>query len=227
MILIHKIYVWDVPTRAFHWCLVLTIGFQYTTATFFDDATQLHFYGGYFALGLIVFRIMWGFIGHSYAKFSSFFYSPKTSFAYATGADKSIYLSHNPLGALSVFAFLILIAAQAISGLFITDDIFYDGPYHQLVSADFAKTANWIHANLFTLLWVLIAMHLIAVSIYQYKGHKLLQAMISGYKESKQAIDHKTKTAWLKFLITALFVFLLVYLVVERIPPAPDPYDYY
>jgi len=218
--------VWDVPTRLFHWALVAIFIFQYVTAELLDDAIQLHFYGGYVALGIILFRIIWGFVGTYHARFSSFVYSPSTAFKYAKNSAQGkaqTYLGHNPLGGYSVLAILAVMLSQAISGLFMTDDIFSDGPYYNVFSNAIDDAMNYVHHNAVTLMYGLIVLHLIAIIWYSVKKKQgLLPAMLHGNKVSSEDIKHKVVTPWLRFLMVALIVAAAVYLLVEVLPPQPE-----
>ncbi len=223
----NNIYVWDFPTRLFHWLLVISIAFQYVSTEILDDAMQWHFYVGYWILGLVLFRLIWGFVGHVYSRFSAFVCSPVKTFNYLTGKDEKVYLTHNPAGAWSVIVLLTIISTQAVSGLFITDDIFLDGPYHSVVSSDFADAANWVHHNVINALWAFIVIHLIAVFAYQFKGHKLVQGMVHGKKQtSEKEAFALTPGIWWKCGLVALISFAVIYSLVEVIPPEPDFYDF-
>nr|WP_136249731.1 cytochrome b/b6 domain-containing protein [Ningiella ruwaisensis] len=235
-----KIKVWDLPTRLFHWLLVTVFVFQFVTGDILDDAMQLHFYGGYVALGLILFRIIWGMVGSYHARFTSFLASPVTAWQYMRGKSQTHrYLGHNPLGAYSVLALLAVMLTQAVSGLFMTDEIFSQGPYYSAVSSEVADIMNWLHHQAFSLLWYLIALHLIAIAYYRIKKkQKLVKAMFTGNKEVDEKQSNQLeiagsarniKTHWLRFLIVVALVVLAVYLIVEVLPPAPEPglYDYY
>jgi len=226
-----KILVWDIPTRLFHCLLVLAIGFQYITAELLDGSIQLHFYGGYVTLCLIVFRLFWGVWGSYHAKFVNFVVGPNATFEYAISLptkNSSVYLGHNPMGALSVIAVLAIIATQAISGLFVSDEIFMQGPYYASVSSSNQDIANWIHHNLFIAIWVFLAFHLSAIVFYKlYKKQDLVKAMVTGYKDNAADSKNNQKTAsqqhestvlighyWLRFLITVLMSAALVYCIV-------------
>ena len=120
-----KIKVWDLPVRICHWLLVIIIAFQFISVKVLDEsmlsnATQWHFYGGYTCLALVVFRVLWGILGTYYAKFSQFVKSPIKTFHYLRGRGVQNHIGHNPAGAYSVIALLLLILAQAVSGLFTT-----------------------------------------------------------------------------------------------------------
>jgi cytochrome b len=219
-----KLYIWDFPTRLFHWLLVIAIASQYITAELIDDAIQWHFYGGYFILGLLIFRLLWGIWGAYYAKFSQFIVSPQRAIQYSTTFTKSNYksnLGHNPLGAYSLIFILTILLTQAISGLFITDDIFHSGPYYKAIGDDTRDIMNWLHNQGFKAVWLFLALHICAMLVYQFaKKQNLVLSMITGYKSHKgktraiQAQNH-----WLKFSVFACLSAIIVYLIVVTFAP--------
>jgi len=113
----NKKRIWDLAIRLFHWSLVFFFTVAYLTG---DDAESLHAYSGYIIIGLLVFRLLWGFIGTRTARFSSFIYSPAETLRYAkafVSRHPIHYVGHNPLAALMVFALLFSIAFTCWSGL--------------------------------------------------------------------------------------------------------------
>lgn len=118
-----RIKVWDLAVRLFHWSLVVAFVAAYLTG---EDESPNHVYLGYFIGGLIGFRLIWGFVGGRYARFRAFLYSPAETLGYvrATLAGKSRhYLSHNPLGALMVFALLLSLTGTVLTGLALNGDL--------------------------------------------------------------------------------------------------------
>jgi cytochrome b len=219
-----KIYIWDFPTRLFHWLLVGAIASQYITAELVEDAMQWHFYGGYFILGLLIFRLLWGFFGAYYARFSEFIVSPKQAWNYAASFNQTNYkpsIGHNPLGAYSVLFILTVLLTQAISGLFITDDIFFEGPYYNTVSEETRGTMNWLHHNMFNAVWFFLILHLGAMLLYKFaKKQNLVASMITGYKKQKVEPDTQvSKNHWIKFLVFASLAAISVYLIVVTFAP--------
>ncbi|MCW8091440.1 cytochrome b/b6 domain-containing protein [Alteromonas sp. ASW11-130] len=180
-----KKLIWDLPTRLFHWLLAASLIGQYVTAEWVENALEWHFYIGYFVMGLLFFRISWGFTGPRYARFSQFLAGPDKIKAYLSDTDnaKARNPGHNPLGGWSVIAMLILLLAQSISGLFMTDDILWDGPFYHMVGSDVQGVASWIHHNIFNILLGVIALHIVAVLYYSLlKKQPLISAMIHGKK---------------------------------------------
>ncbi len=174
--------VWDLPTRLFHWLLVLLIIGSYLAVKAGGNWIDWHFRAGYAILALIAFRIVWGFVGGRYARFRSFLFGPRRILAYLRGApDAPAGPGHNPLGALSVFAMLLLIGAQAVLGLFANDDIASEGPLASLVSKDTSDFLTSLHLRHELILLVLIGLHVVAIAWYRIiRGRRLLPPMITG-----------------------------------------------
>ncbi|MFQ3206478.1 MAG: cytochrome b [Glaciecola sp.] len=219
-----QLYIWDFPTRLFHWLLVIAITSQYITAELIDDAIQWHFYGGYFILGLLIFRLLWGVWGAYYAKFSQFIVSPQRAIKYSstfTGSNYEPSLGHNPLGAYSIIFILTVLLTQAISGLFVTDDIFHSGPYYNAVGDDTRGIMNWLHNQGFKAIWLFLTLHIGAIIVYKFaKKQNLVVSMITGYKSHKnktRAIQAQNR--WLRFTLFACLSAIIVYLIVVTFAP--------
>ncbi|TPV55651.1 cytochrome B [Aestuariibacter sp. GS-14] len=217
-----KRLIWDIPTRLFHWLLVACIVAQYLTAEVFD-AIDWHFKIGYFTLGLILFRLCWGFIGTTYAKFSQFVTGPGKVIAYAKtlgNKHSEEHAGHNPMGGWMVIALLLLVALQGISGLFITDDIVNNGPYYDAVSEATRDIMNAIHHTAFNVLLAAIVLHVGAVVFYaRFKQQLLVPAMLHG-KKSTNAPGISSSRLVLAAIL-ALVVIALMYWVIEVLPPEP------
>jgi len=233
---IYSVKVWDWPLRLFHWLLVATLIFQYVTGEILDDAMQWHFYGGYFALGLILFRLIWGVWGSHYARFSQFIRSPLSVIAYFRNNNLKAnqateYLGHNPAGAYSLIAMLALVLSQAASGLFISDEIFSEGPYYGILGETWQSVADFVHHNGFNAILVIVAIHITAIIYYEVK-HKqaLTKAMLTGKKQSNQSTETPALSPaafWFRFAISLFLVSGLMYLIIEVLPPPPADDFYY
>jgi cytochrome b len=142
--------------------------------------------GGYAILTLVVFRIIWGFIGTPTARFSNFLAGPRAVLRYVRsllGAQPEQVIGHNPLGGWSVLAMLISILVQAISGLFADDEIMTTGPLWKFVSNDTASVFNLIHETNAVVLLTLICIHLAAILFYLLrKKENLIKPMFTGRK---------------------------------------------
>jgi cytochrome b len=182
--------VWDAPLRVFHWSLVLSMLAAYITGETGGAWADWHGCIGIFILGLIIFRLIWGFVGTYYARFSSFFPTIKRLRAYFSGQWSSH--GHNPLGALSVFALLITLLIQAIIGLFANDDIAFEGPLYHLVDKDLSDKLTGYHGLLFNGIALLIALHVLAILFYWVvKKTNLVKPMLIGYKRVTEGESHK------------------------------------
>ena len=186
--------VWDLPTRLFHWLLV--INFAACWITFELGEMTWHFYAGYSLLGLLVFRLLWGFIGSQHARFTDFLPRPRSIADYLrTGHSPTP--GHNPLGAPSVFALLGLLIAQVTTGLFNADDSGNKGPYHMTLPTGWADRIGSWHSTLFDGLLVLLVLHLGAVLFYQFIKHKaLIQAMWHGFKPGESGAAPPVSHWW-------------------------------
>ncbi len=180
-----KIYVWDLPLRIFHWALVFCVVACIVSANIGGNGFAWHFRFGYAVIALLSFRIIWGFMGSRYARFSSFPPSPSRALSYLkneNGGDT--HHGHNPLGAFSVYAMLLVLCIQVGTGLFANDAIMWDGPLRNYVSNDTSDLLTSIHKINRIVLIGLIALHLAAIVFYsRIKKQKLVKAMISGYKD--------------------------------------------
>lgn len=188
-----KHLIWDLPLRIFHWGFVVTVLASWYTSEQEGEMVELHMQLGFVALALIVFRILWGVIGPKHARFSQFIPSPKTLISYLHPEKKSKAApGHNPLGALMVVMMIVLISLQAVSGLFINDDIFSSGPYYGSVSKNLEKIMFFLHHNTFDFMIAAIALHLGAIAYYwRIKKQNLVLPMITGKKAANQvsAVD--------------------------------------
>lgn len=174
--------VWDLPTRLFHWMLVLLVLIAWRSAEKRD--ISLHVLAGSGVAGLLVFRLWWGFFGSSTARFGNFLKGPRAVLAYARSlAGRSApELGHNPMGGWSVAALLLWLLALTGFGLFASDvDGLDSGPLADLVDFDASRLASHLHALLFDGLEALVALHLGAILFYHLvKRHKLVHAMVTG-----------------------------------------------
>jgi cytochrome b len=177
-----RVRVWDWPIRLFHWLLVILIAAGWWTGE--NEDLTWHYRIGFMVLILIAFRLVWGIIGSSTARFTSFVKGPRAIFSYLRGSAPHA-VGHNPLGALSVLALLALTAAVVGLGLFATDEDGIDpGPLSYLVSEEAAETAQELHELSFNLLLVLVAVHIGAILYYAlFRRDNLLGPMLSGRRD--------------------------------------------
>ena len=177
------IRVWDLPIRLFHWLLVACVLGSLICVNIGGNAIQWHAYFGYSILTLLIFRIIWGFIGSTHARFASFLPNREAITNYLQGKSPR-FLGHNPIGALSVFALLLVLSIQAVTGLFVDDEIAFQGPLSKYLSESSVSFLSEIHESNQVVIYTLIAIHIAAIWYYKkLKGEDLIRPMISGDKE--------------------------------------------
>jgi cytochrome b len=185
-----SVIAWDGPTRVFKWALVFVVLDGWISNTYGASIPAWHKCNGYAALVLIVFRIFWGFVGGSTARFTSFFAWPSQVLAYLRTAPK--FLGHNPLGGWMVLALLALVAAMGTAGLFAADEdrLIIEGPLAKTISDAAVDVAARWHRYIFTALEVFVAVHITANVIYAVSHREpLIQAMVSGRKPAGDYAD--------------------------------------
>lgn len=174
--------LWDLPTRITHWSLVVLILTAWLSG---GQQMQIHTLAGYGVIGLLVFRLYWGFVGGETARFSQFVKGPGATVGYLktmgrrTAAD---LVGHSPVGAVSVVALLLVMIVQAALGLFATDiDGINSGPLSYMVDFDTGRLASEWHELSFRALQGLVVLHLAAIAFYAlWKRQNLITAMITG-----------------------------------------------
>lgn len=194
----NTIRVWDLPTRLFHWCLVALVIGMVVTANLGGNAMVWHFRMGYTILTLVLFRLVWGFVGGYWSRFAQFLYSPTTVLRYIKGhSEPSHHVGHNPLGSGSVFALLLLLLAQISTGLFSDDDIAFAGPLTALVANSTVQTLTFLHKEVIkVVLIVLVLLHIGAIVYYRKKkGTDLITPMIKGDKMVSDVLPSSKDTA--------------------------------
>ena len=198
--------VWDLPTRLFHWLLVLLVIAQYGSGKFAWFDMQWHFYAGYATLTLLLFRFVWGLIGSESARFASFVRGPGAVIRYLRawrdGTMKPAR-SHNPLGGWSALIMLVLLLAIVATGLATSDDIDWFGPLtSKFDHATIAFATRWHHWLGDILPW-LIAIHVIGVILHERRGERLIAAMWHGRRVLAGA-PLRQVTPWLALAATML-----------------------
>jgi cytochrome b len=169
--------VWDLPVRLVHWLLAALIAFSWWSVH--NHHTDWHIWSGCAVLTLLIFRLLWGFVGSSTARFSTFVRGPLGLRDYLRGRWTGI--GHNPLGALSVLVLFGALGVQVALGLIAEDeDGIYTGPLYRLVSSDTSDKARGLHALWFNVILGLIVLHVVAIIFYRMRGKRLTIPMITG-----------------------------------------------
>jgi cytochrome b len=189
-----RILVWDLPMRIFHWSLVLAVTVAVVSGEIGGDLMEIHGKAGLAILGLVAFRLVWGFAGSTHARFVNFAPTAGKLRAYLRGRWKG--QGHNPLGALSVFALLGLLAVQATTGLFGNDEISFTGPLFALVEEGLANRLTGLHKQLAYVLLAVLALHIVAILVYLVvKKDNLVKPMVTGFKEVRAGTS-AAKGSW-------------------------------
>jgi len=204
-----RIRLWDLPTRVFHWSLVASVLTVFVTGQLGGSWMVIHAKAGLAIIGLVVFRLVWGVLGSTYARFLNFVPTPAKIKAYLKGQWHGV--GHNPLGALSVLALLGLLAAQATTGLFSNDEIDFSGPLSDLIETSLSNRLTGIHVLLSNVLIGLVALHLIAIVFYvRFKKEKLVKPMVTGWKEVPSGVS-ATQGGALAFSVAVFIAAAAVY----------------
>jgi cytochrome b len=196
-----QVKVWDVPTRVFHWALVLLVllsyltgeigGFNFTppwSDTMVANMT-VHMWSGLAILALVLARVIWGFVGSSTSRFADFVAGPGAIVAYLGQVAKravKFTAGHNPAGGAMVILMLALLLTQAGLGLFAKEDDFFGvaGPLNGLVSEDAAKRITELHHDNWEIIEILVLIHIAANVLYWIVlKQNLILAMITGRKD--------------------------------------------
>jgi cytochrome b len=218
------IRVWDLPTRIFHWTLVLCFISLVVTAKIGGAAMDWHFRLGYCVLALLLFRLAWGVIGGHWSRFSTFLYSPATVMRYLRGqGGPELDIGHNPLGAGSVFAMLLFLSLQVASGLISDDEISASGPFTSWVSGKWVSRATFYHSEVGqVVLFALVGLHIGAIVFYLWRRQKnLVRPMLLGDKHVDQPATGSRDNRFSRAL-AAVVLLVCVALVVLMLKFAPS-----
>lgn len=188
-----KVRVWDLPTRLFHWSLVLCFAGLLVTAEMAGDAMAWHFRLGYTVLSLLLFRLFWGVLGGRWSRFSAFGLAPATLRRYIRGEQTAaLTVGHNPLGSVAVLALLFFALLQAAAGLFSADEAATAaGPLAKMASATWVQAATLYHTRIGKIiLIVLVQLHIAAIAFHRIRrGENLVRPMLTGDKQLSEPFE--------------------------------------
>ena len=171
--------VWDPLVRSFHWSLALSFFVAWLSA---NSLENVHMWVGYAAGGLIVLRVVWGFVGTPYARFRHFVHPPRRIVAYlkavATGSEAR-HIGHNPAGGAMIIALMLAMSATVVTGWLLTTDAFWGVTWMQHLH-------NWIAHGMV----LLVGLHVTGVALASYRHREnLVAAMIVGNKRAAHTSD--------------------------------------
>lgn len=194
-----RVPAWDLPTRLFKWALVATVASAWISNKI--PAVSWHVWNGYAVLVLVVFRLLWGVVGGSTARFSAFLRSPIATLRYGlalVAGREGHYLGHNPLGGWMVLLLLGLAGAIGLTGLMNADVDRYgiiEGPLSAKLSDATFAIVHSLHHRLFDLLLIAVVLHVGAVAFHSvFKKDRIVPAMVTGLKPAGDYVDQKRAT---------------------------------
>lgn len=176
--------VWDLPVRLFHWLIVLLIPAAYITMK--GGLPEVHLLIGYVLLALVLFRIVWGFVGSVTARFARFLASPAAAFGHLRrlfAREPDTQVGHNAAGGWMVLLMLVLLAVQTVTGLFARHRGGTEGPLAKYLDEATVKTVSFVHAVNFKVIFAAAVLHVLVIGIYLLvKKQNLIRPMITGKK---------------------------------------------
>jgi len=213
-----KVYVWDIGIRLFHGFLIVLLLVSWWTGKEGGLYLEYHFWSGYSILTLIVFRVIWGFVGSTTARFDYFIRSPRTVmyfFKDLLRREKYEGLSHNPAGSYMVVVLIVILFVQVMTGLFSDDEIFNEGPFRHYITSNLASELTNLHHIVFNIILVLVATHILAVMWHELvKGERLVWSMITGKKKLHQEPPNlfyaSGRRIVISFILSVIIVLALV-----------------
>jgi cytochrome b len=209
--------VWDLPVRLVHWLLAVLITFSWWSIE--NHHTDWHIWSGIMILTLLLFRLLWGLVGSSTARFGGFVRGPRQVARYLRGGWSGA--GHTPLGGLSVIALFLAVAIQVGLGLFNEDeDGDYAGPLARLVSTDTSDRVRGLHESWFYVLLGFIALHIAAILFYRFvRGRKLTMPMITGKAVLEPGAEPMRPGKWWVALVCLAIAFGVSRWFVAGAPP--------
>jgi len=190
IVAMNKTKVWDFPTRFFHWALALSVTTSYVSMEL--DEIEIHIYSGSAVLCLILFRIIWGFVGGYTSRWSNFISGPVSVWRYirSSKAEKRQTFGHSALAGWAVLVMMLCLIVQVTTGLFADDEIYTTGPLAKHVSSSFSSTATSIHYKSSDVLLFVIGLHTLANVFYLiFVKVNLIKPMLSGYVKGREVMS--------------------------------------
>jgi cytochrome b len=212
--------IWDLPIRLFHWILVVLLGFMWLSGK--QGWLTWHMYAGYAILSLLIFRVIWGFIGSDTARFLFFLKSPIEALrhlSHITKREPDHEVGHNAAGGWMVLGLLGLLFAQVLTGLGANNDVSVEGPLANAVGKDMSDLLSSWHRVFFKMIQIAAALHILAIVTYAVlKRHDLVRPMITGKKPMPGAMTPPRIVSWKLGLVVWLIAVALVVALVNLAP---------
>jgi cytochrome b len=193
------VLVWDLPTRLFHWLTVTLMLAAYFTWR--NDWVNCHALVGEALLALVLFRIVWGFVGSETARFARFLASPHVAIRYLARLlrrEPDMQVGHNPAGGWMVLLLLALLLGETLTGIVDNNDVADEGPLTHAVPAMVLNLITDLHTLLWDALLAAALLHITVISVYAVaKGQNLLRPMLTGRKQLPDQITPPRVTSLL------------------------------
>ena len=205
--------VWDLPTRLFHWLTVALLVLLYITERL--NWMDLHIWAGYILLALVIFRLIWGFVGSDTARFSRFIAPPRKAAHHLRRIfhrEPDTIVGHNPAGGWMVLLMLALLLVQSLSGIYTNNDVANEGRWTEVVPTPIANAISDSHTWVWDVILAAVALHVVAIATYAaVKRHNLLVAMVTGRKALSEPCAHpRMAKPWLACLAMLIAVGITV-----------------
>lgn len=216
---LRPVRVWDLPTRLFHWLVVILVAAAYASEKL--NWMGWHARIGEALLALLIFRLLWGCWGSASSRFRNFVTTPGAALRHLRHVfvhEPDLQIGHNPAGGWMVLLLLALLLGETLSGLYVNNDVADDGPFTAWMPAWAANAITALHSILWYALLAAVALHVLAIAIYAMaKGQNLLRPMITGRKQLPPNIAAPRMApavpAWLALLAgIAVAILLATYL---------------
>jgi len=218
------IYLWDLPIRLFHWALLVLAAGSVISAKIGGNMMVWHGRFGQMILALLVFRIVWGVIGSTHARFHRFVRGPRAVFDDLCGRWRGV--GHSPLGALSIVALLLVVGFLSVTGLFANDAIAFRGPLYPMAGSDLSDRLTSLHRRGEWILYGLVALHVLAIAYYTLiRGDNLILPMITGRKRVSNPAARSLQGGGMLPFMFALAAAAAVFWIADGglLPPPPPP----
>jgi cytochrome b len=215
--------VWDLPTRLFHWVQALLFVALWITGT--DGPLDWHMWLGEALLAMLLFRVIWGFVGSRHSRFADFVAGRQTARKHflemvriarsgpLASEQAEPHVGHTPLGGWMIVCLLFLMTLQCVTGLFSSDEIVTDGPLNHLVDGRTGRVLSVIHSMAFDVIMALVIAHIAAAFFYLLrKRENLIRPLITGRANLPEAVARRETplaSVWLAILIFAIAIALV------------------
>jgi cytochrome b len=214
-----RVVIWDLPTRLFHWSTVVLLLVLYLTERL--NWMDLHIWAGYILLALVIFRLVWGFVGSDTARFSRFMAPPLKALHHLQRIfhrEPDTMVGHNPAGGWMVLFMLALLLVQSLSGIYTNNDVANEGRWSEVVPAAISNAISDSHTWVWYVILAAVVLHVVAIATYAaVKRHNLVAAMVTGRKALSEPCAHpRMAKPWLAgpvLLIAAAITFVLAYVL--------------